>query len=119
MSPKLAAVLLTLAASSLAGAAEAHAYLESAAPAVDGMSAPPAEIRITFSEEVVTKFSGLTLKNGAGKKVAVGKPKAGADKSVLIVPVKAKLAPGPYDVEWFCVSADTHRMKGHYRFTVR
>lgn len=119
MSRMLVVPLALAAMLAFTASAQAHAYLESAAPAVDSVTAPPSEIRINFSEEVVAKFSGLVLKNEAGKTVPTGKAKSGADKSVLVAPLKRKLASGAYDVEWYCVSADTHRMKGRYRFTVR
>ena len=117
---KFAAGCAAVALIALPVAAHAHARLMSAVPAVDSAAAPPAEIRIVFDEEVTPKFSGIVLTDAAGKVVPTGKtaldPK---DKKVMIVPVKKRLAPGPYLVTWHAVSEDTHRIVDKYRFTVK
>jgi copper resistance protein C len=104
----------------VAGAAFAHAKLVAAAPAVGGqVKTSPSEIRITFSEGVIAKFSGATVTDKAGHAAPVGEASvAKDDRKQLVVPLKAPLAPGVYTVTWRAVSADTHRVQGHYSFTV-
>jgi hypothetical protein len=100
-------------------AADAHAFLDQAVPAVGGaVSASPKEIRLTFSEGVEPRFSGIELAASDGRTIVSG-PAAtapGDDKQlVLVVP---PLAPGRYRVSWHVVSVDTHRTEGEYTFTV-
>ena len=99
--------------------AEAHAFLDQAVPPVGGaVPASPKEIRLTFSEGVEPRFSGIELATSDGRPIAAG-PAAtapGDDKQlVLAVP---PLAPGRYRVSWHVVSVDTHRTEGEYTFTV-
>jgi methionine-rich copper-binding protein CopC len=72
-----------------------------------------------FNESVIPQFSGVELKDQAGKTVATGKSQTDpANKKLLVVPVKEQLLPGDYKVEWHAVSDDTHRVKGTYSFSV-
>jgi hypothetical protein len=100
--------------------AEAHPVVKSATPP-DGavLTSVPTEIRITFSEKLLPTFSGLEVKDQEGRVVARGKAVAGDDKTQLVAPVIQLLKPGLYKVEWHAVSADTHRVKGQYSFTVK
>ncbi|OAF07769.1 hypothetical protein AYJ54_16840 [Bradyrhizobium centrolobii] len=100
--------------------AYAHPQLQSAEPAADASTASPKQIRITFNEAVIPQFSGVELKDQAGKLIATGKAENDpANKKILVVPVKGELTPGDYNVEWHAVSADTHRVKGSYSFSVK
>src|SRR5262245_47865384 len=85
-----------LAAAVLFGhAAYAHPQLQSAEPAAGASTASPKQIRITFNEAVISQFSGIELRDQAGKPVATGKPEIDpSNKKILIVPVKEQLAPG-------------------------
>jgi methionine-rich copper-binding protein CopC len=105
----------------MAGAALAHPSLTSASPGANAVvTGSPGEIKMTFSEAPFPKFSGVTVTDAAGKKVALG-PLAisPTDKKQLIVPVKASLKAGVYKVDWFAVAGDTHRVTGKYSFTVK
>jgi methionine-rich copper-binding protein CopC len=96
-----------------------HPQLQSAEPAAGAGIASPKEIRITFSEPVISRFSGIELKDQSGKLIETGKSETDpANKKILVVPVKKQLAPGGYNVEWHAVSEDTHRVKGSYSFRV-
>ena len=106
---------------SLSGnAAFAHADLQSAEPTAGSTATTsPQQIRLTFTEAVIPKFSGVELKDQAGKLIATGKPAVDpANKNVLVVPISEQLPPGNYKVEWHVVSEDTHREKGAYSFSV-
>lgn len=101
-------------------AAFAHADLQSAEPAAGSAATiSPTQIRITFSEAVIPKFSGVELKDQTGKPIATGKAAVDpANKSVLVVPISEQLPAGDYKIEWHAVSEDTHRVKGTYSFSV-
>ena len=101
--------------------AQAHARLEKAVPPAGGtVASSPGEIRLTFSEGVEPKLSGIVLTDAGGRKVATGKPAADPkDKAELIVPLPRPLAPGTYKVAWLAISVDTHKTEGTFTFTVK
>jgi copper resistance protein C len=101
-------------------AANAHPELQAAEPAAGAaMTTSPAQIRITFNENVIPKFSGIELKDQTGKMIATGNAATDpANKKQLVVPVQQQLAPGEYKVEWHAVADDTHRVNGSYSFSV-
>ena len=83
------------------------------------MTTSPTQIRITFNENVIPQFSGVELKDQAGKMIATGKAAIDpTNKKQLVVPVQEPLPPGDYKVEWHAVSDDTHRVIGSYSFSV-
>lgn len=97
----------------------AHPKLTSSAPAADGTERAAKEIRLSFSESVIAKFSGLELRDESGKPIATGAPAVDPkDKKQLVVPLDAPLPAGKYRVIWHAVSEDTHRVKGEYTFTI-
>jgi copper resistance protein C len=104
-----------------ASEALAHAHLKSAVPAVDGaVSTSPAELDLTFSEDLNLKFSSVKV-SGPDKAVVATRNamlKVG-DNTTLIVPVSGTLAPGVYTVEWHALSSDGHKTSGSYTFTVK
>jgi len=112
------AALAALAIGALATSADAHPKLTSVSPATDVPSkAFPTEIKLNFSEDVIAKFSGLELKDEAGKAVATGVPANDpADRRQLVVPLPRTA--GRYTVMWHAVSQDTHHVKGEYSFEV-
>jgi methionine-rich copper-binding protein CopC len=111
---------LALIASAIYGnVAHAHPQLRSVEPAAGMATTSPKEIRITFSEPVIARFSGIELKDQSGKPIATGQSETDpGNKKILAVPLKQQLPPGAYDVEWHAVSEDTHRVKGSYSFSV-
>jgi copper resistance protein C len=114
------AAFAVLAMGALASSADAHPKLMSVSPAADVSSkVSPKEIRLNFSEGVIAKFSGLELKDEAGKTIATGAPANDpGDRKQLVVPLPAPLTAGRYKVTWHAVSEDTHRVKGEYSFGV-
>lgn len=98
----------------------AHAQLEEASPRV-GSSVPasPSEIRLTFSEGVEPRLSGIEIANAAGQRLRTGPATTAAgNPAVLVVRLQAPLAPGTYRVTWHVVSVDTHRTQGSFSFQV-
>ena len=119
MSKISTATIAFMAAILSSGAALAHPQLEASEPAAGATTSSPKDIRITFSEVVIPKFSGIEIKDKAGRTITTGKSQADpADKKRLVVPLKEELSPGEYKVDWHAVSDDTHRIEGTYSFSV-
>jgi methionine-rich copper-binding protein CopC len=117
----LASAILTLAVAATTSVASAHPLLREASPTPNAVlrSSPP-NIRITFSEALVAPFSGVEVKDGGGKAVAVGPTSVDPkDNAELVAPVPATLSPGTYTVQWHAVGADTHHVSGFYSFEVK
>ena len=96
----------------------AHAFLDHAVPPVGGaVPTPPKEIRLTFSEGVEPRFSGIELTTSDGRAIATAAIRDPADDKQLVLAVP-NLAPGRYRVNWHVVSVDTHRTEGEFTFTV-
>jgi methionine-rich copper-binding protein CopC len=113
------AAMALLAATVLATAVEAHPALKSASPSAESAAAAPTEIRLSFSEGVIARFSSVEVSDRAGKAIATGRLTADPrDQKQLIVSLKAPLARGTYLVKWSIVSVDTHRVNGSYSFKV-
>lgn len=100
------------------GVAEAHPRLLSANPAPNARVAAPAELRLSFSETLIGKFSRIALMDSRGRSVKVGAAALAPDHKQLVAPVGGKLSPGTYKLAWKAVSTDTHRVQGGYAFTV-
>jgi methionine-rich copper-binding protein CopC len=113
-------ILLGVVASLIGAAADAHPELRVTDPTAGGATpSSPKEIRLSFSEGVIPKFSGIELKDQTGKVIAT--PAAATDpkdKTQLLVPLREPLPPGTYDIDWHAVGADTHRVHGHFSFRV-
>ena len=110
------AVLLTATVGRMAWA---HPVLEASDPGQGATVSSPKEIRLTFTENLIAKFSGLTIKDQSGRPIGTASPSVGPnDKRQLIVPISTPLPPGAYDVDWHAVGADTHRVTGHFSFRV-
>ncbi len=113
---------LTLIGSTLAATtADAHPKLVKSEPAANAIvRASPKEVRLSFNEDLVPKFSGIELKDKKGQKVEIGAAAADPlDKKRLVIPLSKPLAEGAYKVTWHAVAADTHRVQGNYSFTVK
>ncbi|MBJ7312976.1 copper homeostasis periplasmic binding protein CopC [Rugamonas sp. CCM 8940] len=113
-------VAATLAAGALfSSQALAHASLKVSEPPAGATVAAPKEIALTFNEKVEAAFSGITLADGGGKPVAVGKAQVdGANPAILRLGLPL-LAPGAYTVSWAAAGRDGHRRKGEFTFTVK
>ena len=110
------AVLLTAAAGRMAWG---HPVLEASDPGQGATVSSPKEVRLTFTENLIARFSGLTIKDQSGRPIGTASPSVGPnDKRQLIVPISTPLPPGAYDVDWHAVGADTHRVTGHFSFRV-
>ena len=116
---KSGAMLALFAAGLVTTSVEAHPTLKSSSPAVDATVAAPSEIKLSFSEGVILKFSSVELKDHTGRTLTTGKLATDAkDHKQIIVPLQGPLAAGTYTVKWNVVSVDTHRVNGSYSFKV-
>ena len=107
------AFLVALVAAS--AAALAHATLVSSVPAAGSKVSPsPTELRLTFSELIDVVSAKLTGRGG--KVVPTGAVRA--DDAVLVIPLKAPLPPGVYQVNWQVMSTDGHKRGGRLSFEV-
>ncbi len=96
--------------------AQAHAHLVKATPAADASVSAPATVRLQFSEKLAPKFSGASVMTANGKPVPA---RASVSARTVNVTPRTRLTSGGYMVMWHVVSADGHKMKGEYNFTVR
>jgi copper resistance protein C len=96
-------------------AAEAHAMLDHASPAVGGtVASSPGQVTLYFTQQLEPKFSGAEVRNASGARVDHGKSISG---NVMRVSV-GTLAPGAYSVTWHVLSVDTHTTQGSFSFHV-
>jgi len=110
------AVLLTATSGRMAWG---HPVLEASDPGQGATVSSPKEVRLTFTENLIARFSGLTIKDQSGRAIGSASPSVDPnDKRQLIVPISTPLPPGAYDVDWHAVGADTHRVTGHFSFRV-
>jgi len=98
----------------------AHAFLDHAVPSVGGtVSSSPRELRLYFTQGVVTAFSHVHVLSDAGAAIPASKPvNDPSDQTIIIVRLGRALPPGTYTVSWHVVSVDTHTTQGIYSFTV-
>ena|SRR5207245_2748239 len=97
----------------------AHAFLDQATPPVGGtVPASPQEIRLTFSEGVEPRFSGIELAAGDGRRITTGPAVIDPGDNKQLVLAVPPLTPGHYRVRWHVVSVDTHRTEGDFTFVV-
>lgn len=94
----------------------AHSELETADPP-DGavLSAPPAEVVLTFSDKLNTSKSSVTLHDPAGTQIAEGGVDPSDDTVMRLVP-PASLAPGTYEIRWTSVAPDGDLLRGKLHF---
>jgi methionine-rich copper-binding protein CopC len=116
-SPRIAAVLLALAATLLAAPAPAwaHSRLLSTTPAdAATVTAPVSEITLTFNESIHQRFSVVAVLGPGG---------AYGDGSLRVVDATVHqavrpLKSGSYHVTWRVVSGDDHPIEGEFTFQV-
>lgn len=97
----------------------AHAFLKTAEPGVGAVvSTPPAQLLLTYTEELAVPFCTVTVKGPDGKQVQTAKPQpVPGHEDELSVKLHI-IAPGKYTVTWHALSQDTHKTQGSFSFTV-
>ncbi len=114
---RLVAALCSAGVCVAAPAAFAHAFLERASPAVGSTVKAPAELRLTFTEQVEPLFSHVAVQTAAGAKVTTGGLETAQNGEQLVLKLP-NLSPGTYTVTWHVTSVDTHKTEGNFHFTV-
>ncbi|PTQ12690.1 copper resistance protein CopC [Sphingomonas oleivorans] len=119
-------VAFAAAAFLLASGAQAHPKIVSASPAANAVVAKPAKIELHFSETLMPKLSGAEIvmtgmpgMAGHPPMKIAGTAAAGPDGKTLIVTPAKPLVAGSYRIDWYVVSADTHRITGTHAFSVK
>src|ERR1700756_4314969 len=108
----LVGLLLPLAAT----AAQAHAFLDHASPAVgSSVASAPSEVVLTFTQNLEASFSTVSVTGPSGASVATGK--ASVSGNTMRVGLKGS-GPGTYKIHWHALSVDTHSTEGSFSFTV-
>ncbi|MGC0415441.1 copper resistance protein CopC [Embleya sp. AB8] len=119
---RLLALPLLLAALMLggAGAASAHAVLESSNPASGSTpSSAPATVTLRFSEAVEIGLGGVKVFDPSGTRVDNNQTKHGPDGDTTVVaPLRGGLPTGTFTVAWRAVSADSHPISGAFTFNI-
>src|SRR6266568_687239 len=108
-----------IALAATAPAASAHATLLFTSPAADSaVPVPPDAITLTFNEPVTLVGTPVTLAGPGGRKIALGAARESGGRSVVTVPVAARLPDGVYTVSWQVISADGDLVGSQYEFAV-
>jgi methionine-rich copper-binding protein CopC len=109
-----------LAAPLAAPAAFAHAFLDHAVPGVGmDVSGPVRELRLYYTQGVVTAFSAVSVTSSNGGAIPASRPvNDPSDQQTVIVRLGRALGPGTYTVSWRALSVDTHTTAGTFHFTV-
>ena len=102
-----------------AGTAFAHAELISSNPPNQSIlpSTPP-EIVLRFSEGVEPVGDSIRLVDAAGDPVPLGPLDQSLGDDTLRTPVPATIDDGTYVVGWQAISADSHKIRGAFTFSV-
>lgn len=115
----LAALLGVLILAFAAPAAQAHATLLFATPAVEGaVPTSPKQIQLVFDQEVIPAESALELEGPQGTAFRLGTTTSGENGRTVSAAVLEELEVGQYVVDWTVTANDGDTMTGKYRFAV-
>ena len=97
----------------------AHATLVQSNPAANGTVAAPKTITLTFSEKIVSGFSGVALSMGDGMGLTAKTSVSDDGKTLTVRPTGPFMA-GKWTLSWHAASADDgHKSEGSYSFTIK
>ncbi|MFC9285618.1 copper resistance CopC/CopD family protein [Streptomyces sp. NPDC057052] len=101
-----------------AGQAFAHAALTGSDPAQGTVvEKAPAQVSLTFSEQVSTGAGSVRVLDPKGRRVDTGEPSA-VGGTTYAVRLHSGLPDGTYTVTYQVVSADSHPVAGAYTFSI-
>ncbi len=101
-------------------AAQAHAFLDHAVPAVGStVATAPTQVLLFFTQELEPAFSGATIASANGQPVTSGPAVFDPRNKMEMVLNPPRLPPGHYTVSWHALSVDTHRTEGSFGFDVQ
>jgi len=117
---KRALIFAALATALSAQAAQAHAFLDHAVPAVGStVAAAPTQVQLFYTQDLEPAFSGATLADANGQPIATGPAVFDPRNKAEMVLNLPRLPPGHYKVSWHALSVDTHRTTGAFSFDVQ
>ncbi len=100
-------------------AANAHAHLGHATPAINSTVTPaPKEVVLWFTEKLEPAFSTIEVHDAKGAAVQIGKAQLDPNNHTQLRVALKALPPGTYKVIWHVLSVDTHRTQGDFSFRV-
>ena len=115
----LSRITLATFAATLSPLAFAHALMVDSFPAKGQvLTAPPAEIHVTFNEHVEARYCRIKLRSGDGKNFDADRPTADKTNPNAIVAAVPVLKPGTYRAVWTAVGSDGHKTHGDFSFTI-
>jgi methionine-rich copper-binding protein CopC len=85
----------------------------------DSLAASPQAVRLWFSHPVEADFSRIEVTDGSGQRVDNKDVTRDADDPKALRVTLPALSSGKYQVNWTAVSADGHRVKGTFSFSVQ
>ena len=101
------------------GVALAHAELVSTSPVNQAvLDQSPPEIALQFTERVDPIEPGIRLVDADGDDVEIGAVDQSGGGDTMRADIPDALGDGSYVVAWQAVSADSHRIRGAYTFSV-
>ncbi|MFE2875561.1 copper resistance CopC/CopD family protein [Streptomyces roseus] len=121
--PRLALVLAALLAAlfTAAGPAAAHAALTASDPQ-DGavVATAPAQVTLSFSEQVALGDDSIRVMDPQGKRVDTGELRDMCSGSTIRygTALHSGLPDGTYTVAWQAISADSHPVSGAFTFSI-
>jgi len=112
--------VLVTAATLWAPLAAAHAVLKASNPAPGAvLASAPAELALTFNENIEPAFSKVTVLAADGRNAAPGKATVDGANPALVRLTLPALAASEYTVKWAVAGRDGHRPTGEFKFTVK
>jgi copper transport protein len=98
----------------------AHAHLLRSTPSAGArLDAPPASIRLVFSEAPMVAVSRIVLIAPNSDTVRLSAVRVDtADRHAILVDLPASLDSGKYTVRWSAAGSDGHPSKGSFTFTI-
>ena len=95
-----------------------HLHLLKSTPAANTtIAASPDSIRLWFSQAPELKVTTVKV-TGPGSAAVPLAPLATGDSSLIVAPVKAKMAAGSYTVVWRTMAKDGHVASGSFAFSI-
>jgi copper resistance protein C len=95
-----------------------HLHLLKSLPAANAtMASAPESIRLWFSQPPELAVTSVKV-TGPGSTVVPLAPLSGGDSSLVVAPVKGRLAAGAYTVVWRTMAKDGHVARGSFAFKV-
>ncbi|HMM49225.1 MAG TPA: copper resistance protein CopC [Miltoncostaeaceae bacterium] len=116
----LLTIVLAVALCAAAGQAFGHAYVVSSSPQASALLPDgPAAVTVTFNEPVqLLRDADLSVVDRTGASAAAGEGRVTADRRVIEIPLRLRLAPGTYTVRFQVIGADSHVIPGAFTFGV-